>query len=147
MRLPALLLMLAALAGCGSGSTHSAVSIADATIRLAAVAGRPAAGYATVTATPDRGALIGVSSPRAARVEMHETIARGTTTGMRPVERIDLGAGPEIVFAPGGRHLMLIGLDPGLKPGDRVDLTFRFARGDPVTASARVIGAGDDEAH
>jgi copper(I)-binding protein len=147
MRLPALLFLLCALAGCGSGSTHSSVSIANPTIRLAPVSGRPAAGYVAVAATPDRGALVGVSSPRAARVEMHETIAHGTMTRMRPVERIDLAEEPEILFAPGGRHLMLIGVDPALKPGDRADLIFRFAKGDPVTASARVIGAGDDASH
>ena len=66
---------------------------------------------------------------------------------MRPVERIDLAGEPEIVFAPGGRHLMLIGVDPALKAGGQADLVFHFARGDPVTARARVIGAGDDAAH
>jgi copper(I)-binding protein len=147
MRLPAFLFALCALAGCGSGSTHNSVAIANPTIRLAAVSGQPAAGYVKVAATPDRGALIGISSPRAERVEMHETVARGTMSSMRPVERIDLAEEGEIVFATGGRHLMLIGVDPALKPGDRADLTFRFAHGDPVTASARVIGAGDDVAH
>ena len=147
MRLPALLLLPCALAGCGSGSTHSSVAIANPKIRLAAVSGQPAAGYVNVAATPDRGALVGVSSPRAARVEMHENVARGTMTSMRAVERIDLGEEREIEFAPGGRHLMLIAPDQKLKPGDRADLTFRFAHGDPVTVSATVIAAGDDVAH
>ena len=144
MRLPLLLTLLFALAACRFGQTHSSVSIADAMIRLPAVPGRPAAGYAAVAATKDRGALIGVSSSRAARVEMHETVRSGSGMAMRKVDRISFAEAPEIVFAPGGRHLMLIDLDPALKPGDRADLTFRFANGDPITASARVIGAGDD---
>lgn len=146
MRAPALLIILAALAGCGSGSTHSSVTVEDAILRLPAVAGRPAAGYATVTATVDRGALTGVSSPRAKRVEMHSTRMTGSTAKMEPILAIESGDGV-IVFAPGGRHLMLIEVDPALKPGDQAELTFRFEHGDPVTAPARVIGAGDDVAH
>jgi copper(I)-binding protein len=138
------LLASAALAGCGSGSTYSSVSISNPVVRLPAVAGRPAAGYATIAATADRVALVGVSSPSAGRVEMHETMRSGTMSKMRPIDRIDLVAEPEIAFAPGGRHLMLIDVDPRLKAGDRAQLTFRFAHGDPVSIRARVIGAGDD---
>src|SRR5687768_5136939 len=106
MRLPFLpLALLAGLAGCDSG-TRSAVTIDKAWIRLPAVSGRPASGYVTIAATPDRGALTGIASARAERIEMHETMISGSMTGMRPIARISLAGNPEIVFAPGGRHLM-----------------------------------------
>ena len=146
MRLPVLLTILAGLAACNSGSTVS-VSVADPIIRLSPVSGQPAAGYLTVAATKDREALTGVSSPQAARIEMHETMSSGTMTMMRPLARIDLASNPEIVFAPGGRHLMIFGLDPKLKPGDSAQLVIHFAQGAPVTVAAKLIAAGDDAAH
>jgi hypothetical protein len=146
MRLPALLIIVAALAGCGPGATRSAVTVDNAVVRLPAVAGRPAAGYATVTVSDDRGALTGVSSSRARRVEMHQTKMTGSRAQMEQIQAMQKGDGV-ITFEPGGLHLMLMDVDPGLKPGDRADLTFRFEHGDPVTAPAKVIGAGDDVAH
>jgi copper(I)-binding protein len=147
MRLPALAALSLGLAACGGHSTYEAVSIENPVIRLSAVAGQPAAGYLKIAATKDHLALTGVSAPRAAKVEMHETMASGAMSTMRPIERIDLAGGGEIRFAPGGRHLMLFGLDPKLKPGDHANLILHFARGDPVTASAAVIAAGDEPAH
>ena len=145
-----LLLLLAAgiavLAGCGSGAGDDPAA-AGAVIRLAAVPGRPAAGYASLAAPPGGEALTGASSPRAGRVEMHETMSHGSMSRMRPLERIEPAGDGRIVFAPGGRHLMLFDVDPALKPGDRADLVFRFARGAPVTVGARVIAAGEDYSH
>jgi copper(I)-binding protein len=134
------LALLAALAGCDFG-TRTVVTIDEPWIRLAAVPGQPAAGYATVSASANRGDLTGISSPRAKRVEMHETMTHGSMTGMRPVERI--GTGEPIVFAPGGRHLMLFGLDPSVRAGGKADLVFHFEHGDPVTTIATVVAAGD----
>jgi copper(I)-binding protein len=48
---------------------------------------------------------------------------------MAPETRIPLPAGGEVRFAPGGRHLMLIGLKRPLHPGDRVPATLHFASG------------------
>ena len=144
MRLPALLLAaLAALGGCNS-QTQSSRSVANPWIRLPAVAGRPAAGYVTIAATPDHGALIAVSSPRAGRIEIHETMTAGTVAGMKKLNRIDLTREREIVFAPGGRHLMLFDLDPALKAGDKADLVFHFQNGGTSTLPARIVAAGDE---
>ena len=139
------LALLAALAGCDSGP-KSSVTVEDAWIRLAAVPGGPAAGYARVAASADRGALTGVSSPGAKRVELHETMTHGSMTGMRPTDRIE-AQGAEMVFAPGGRHLMLFDTEPALKPGGKADLVFHIEHGGPVTAPADVVAAGDEAPH
>jgi copper(I)-binding protein len=144
MRLPLLLLAtLTALAGCNSG-TESSRSVSNAWIRLAAVEGRPAAGYATVAATPDHVALVSVTSPSAGRIEIHETMTHGTMAGMRKLDRIDVSKEREIVFAPGGRHLMLFDLDAGLKPGGEADLVFHYENGGTSTLPARIVAAGDE---
>ncbi len=138
---------LAALAGCNSGTSGDPPASEQAMIRLAAVPGRPAAGYGTLAVPPGRESLTGVSSPRIGRIEMHETVSHGSMTSMRPLDRVEPAGDGRIVFAPGGRHLMLFDVDPALKPGDRAELAFRFAHGAPVTLSARVIAAGEDDAH
>ncbi|HMJ92576.1 MAG TPA: copper chaperone PCu(A)C [Allosphingosinicella sp.] len=144
MRLPLLLLAaLAALAGCDSG-TRSVTTVSNGWIRLPAVAGQPAAGYFTIEATDDHGALIRVTSSRAGRIEMHKTSMSGSMAGMEKVERISLKGGREIAFAPGGRHLMLFDLDPALRAGGTADLIFHFEHGAPATFEASVVGPGDE---
>ena len=144
MRLPALLpILFAALAGCNQG-TQSSSTIGNAWIRLPAVAGQPAAGYFTIEASKDHGALVRITSTRAGRIEMHKTQMAGPTAGMEKVERIGMTDGREIAFAPGGRHLMLFDVDPALKPGDTADLTFHFEHGAPAATEASVVGAGDE---
>lgn len=122
------------------------VQIVDPVIRLAAVPGRPAAGYFVVSAPPDRLALTSVSSPRADRIEMHETTTVNGTSSMRRISKQEVRH-QDIQFAPGAGHLMIFGLDPALRPGDRAELTFHFERGEPITAQANVIGAGDNVHH
>jgi copper(I)-binding protein len=64
-------------------------------------------------------------------------------TMMRQLAGIALPAGETIAFAPGGKHLMIFGLDPKLKPRDRLRLTFRFRAAPPVEAEARLVGPAD----
>lgn len=132
------------LAACDSHSTASAVLTRNATVRLAAVPGGPSAGYFTVSASLDHVALESVSSPKAARIEMHETMHEGSMSSMRPLDRIPVRDGEEIVFAPGGRHLMLFGIDPALKPGDQIPLVLHFAKSGVAAVDARVIGPGEE---
>jgi copper(I)-binding protein len=47
-----------------------------------------------------------------------------------------------LTFKPGGKHAMLFGLDPALKPGAKVSLTFTFEPAPPVKVEAIVHGPG-----
>jgi copper(I)-binding protein len=95
-----------------------------------AAAGGNGAGYLTLV---NRGktadALVGVESPAAQKVEMHASSMAGGVMKMSQEARVPLPAGGQVVFAPGGRHLMLIGLKKPLKTGDKVPATLRFASG------------------
>ena len=109
-------------------------------VTLPAAAGRPGAGYFQLEA--NRAArLVSVTSPSARRIELHET-------GMRPAASFALTPEEPLHFSPGGRHAMLFDLDPALRPGAKVTLTFTFEGGPPpVTAEAEVRGPGDVPAH
>jgi copper(I)-binding protein len=144
------LLLMAAmlpLGSCHRASPGPGVVVEHAWVRLPAVTGGAAAGYFAATATADD-ALLGVSAP-GARVELHETMSitgsgtMGAMTGMRPIASVALPAGDEVRFAPGGKHLMIFGLDSKLKKGGTAPLTFRFRTSAPVTAPAQLVGPAD----
>jgi copper(I)-binding protein len=134
--------LAAALALFGCDSRPVRVTAAAPLVRLPAVPGRPAAGYFEIDIDGERGALISVTSPQARRVEMHETMAAGTMSAMRPIGRIPVRDGDRLAFAPGGRHLMLYELAPTVRAGGEILLVLRFERGEPRTLAARVEAAG-----
>lgn len=115
--------------------------VVDAWIRLAAVPGRPAAGYFTLVAGAAPVRLTGVSAPPA-RVELHAMTMAGGVMRMDRLPVVAAGAGASVRFAPGGAHLMLFDLPPAVRPGATLPLVFTFADGATVTAAAAVRTAG-----
>ena len=147
-----ILAALLTLCACGpaghndhnAAAANTASAAAGPIVRLPAVPGRPAAGYFDYRVAGDRGALLSVSSPQARRIEMHETMSRGTMSEMRPIDRIPVRDGETLRFAPGGRHLMLFGIARDIPAGGRIDLVLHFERGDPVTIAATLVPTGGD---
>lgn len=45
---------------------------------------------------------------------MHETETADGVSRMRPLERLTVASGQTVTFAPGGKHLMVYGLDPAV---------------------------------
>jgi copper(I)-binding protein len=132
---------LPALAACHRQPAQPGVSVEHVWVRLPAVPGGEGAGYFAATSAADD-ALTGVAAP-GARIEMHESMTHGGMAMMRPLAGVALPAGEKTDFAPGGRHLMISGLDPKLKRGGTVPLIFRFRAAPPVTAEARLVGPGE----
>jgi len=144
MRIPVpALAALLALSACG-GSAPAPTAPMPANVRLAAVPGRPAAGYFELRIEGDRGALVSVTSPQARRVEMHETMSAGAMASMRPIARIPVREGDMLAFSPAGRHLMLFDVDPAIRPGGRIELVLHFERGEPRRLTARIEAAGGE---
>jgi periplasmic copper chaperone A len=136
-----LALATAALAGCGQ---EKQLYVDDAWVRLAAVPGRPAAGYFTIHGGPTDATLISVSTDVAIRTEMHESkMAAGGGMTMDAVRSLPVPALQKIPFAPGGKHVMLFDVNPGIKPGAAITFTYTFADGVRIQQDARVIAAGD----
>jgi copper(I)-binding protein len=141
---PALAIPIA-LAACGD-SRPIQHTVMTPNVRLPAVPGRPAAGYFELKIEGDPGALVSVSSPQAGRIEMHETMMSGGMSSMRPLRRIPVRAGDNLIFTPGGRHLMIYGIDPAVRPGGGFGFVLHFERGPPRELGAAVLAAGG-EAH
>ena len=83
--------------------------------------------YLTLTnhgAHPDT--LLGASADIAEHVEVHSHILEDGMMKMRRVESVDLPPHKEVLFAPSGHHIMLIGLKQPLAVGDRFSLLLTF---------------------
>lgn len=143
MKIAVPLVALTLLAACHqSGKEPSA---ARAWVRLPAVAGAPAAAYLTLTGGRKAAALVRVESALVGRIEMHESMAgSGGMMTMKPLDRLEVPSGGTVSFAPSGKHLMLFGLDPAVKPGTAVPLRFGFADGTTTEAEAKTVAAGED---
>ncbi|MBA3676846.1 MAG: copper chaperone PCu(A)C [Sphingosinicella sp.] len=136
---------LLALSACNTKPAEPEVTVDEAWVQLPAVPGRPGAAYFTLSSNNDPTRLIGIASPRVQRIELHGTVTEQGITRMRPLEA-PLFTGSKLDFAPGGNHAMLFDLDPALKAGDKVPLTFTFDTAPAVTVEAEVRAFGEGHA-
>ena len=104
--------------------------------------GATAAIYVTVTSgQPDR--LIGVSTPAATMAELHQSRLEAGVMQMRAVpDGLPVTPATPIHMAPGGYHVMLMGLKGPIRQGDHVPVTLTFLHAGAVTADAVVAGVG-----
>jgi copper(I)-binding protein len=83
-------------------------------------------------------ALVGASTPAAARVEMHETSMVDGVARMRPLSEIVIAPGATVKIAPGGIHLMLVDLEAALERGKTVPLVLEFRHAGKVTVQLAI---------
>ncbi len=74
--------------------------------------------------------LVGAESPAAKTVEVHSMRMEKGVMKMSPVKGIDVLAGKTVKLAPGGYHVMMMGLEKPLSTGERVPLTLTFELAD-----------------
>ena len=140
------LALAAALAAPASAADvrKGAITASDPWSRTTAPRATVGAGYLTIRNSdpqPDR--LLSATSPRAAKVEIHTMTMDGGVMRMRPLpDGLEVPAGGEASLAPGGNHIMLIGLKAPLKEGERIPATLRFARAGTITVHFMVAPAG-----
>ena len=149
MTLPRPLFLLSALSvaalsltGCKDNPARPAVlQVVDGTIRPGATPDSPAAGYFTVEGGPAPVALVAVTADLAQRVEMHESrkdAATGMVT-MAPLVRADIPAKGEVKFAPGGKHVMIWGINPAAIKAGRLPMVFVFTNNDRIVLDMRIV--------
>jgi len=137
----------AMLAACDRPPPDGTVRVSDVWVRLPAVKSRPGGAYFRMEAGSEGTRLVGVSSPSVRWIELHETSLMGSTARMKQRKEIEFPSRGELVFEPGGRHLMLFGISASVKAGDRIPLTFSFNVAPPITVDAEVRAAGDESPH
>ncbi len=77
--------------------------------------------------------LTGVSSDAAQAVELEESTMVGDVAEMKKVDSLPVEAFAEIEFAPGGYHVMLIGLQQDLNVEDQIEIILHFKNHEDMT--------------
>lgn len=114
-----------------------------------ATAPKAAAGGAFLDITNGGGTtdnLLSAESPVAKTVELHAHIHQGDVMRMVAVSNIEIQPGKTVSLAPGGLHIMLIGLHKPLTQGETFPLTLDFARAGKVTVTVDVAAIGATQA-
>lgn len=146
---------VAALSRAESVGVSVGVSVSESWIRPTLGASRMTAAYGVLTnhgSEADR--LVSVAVPGAANVEIHTAGMEDGVMRMRRVEAIDIPGGETVTLAPGGYHVMVMGLADAIAAGTDVEITFTFEKAGPVattapasmsapTGDAQPMGAGD----
>jgi copper(I)-binding protein len=82
--------------------------------------------------------VIGVRSPAASHVMIHETSTAGGQSRMRMHEKLVIAPGQSVSLAPGGLHVMLSGMKKSPLIGQTVPLVLLLANGGTVQVAAIV---------
>jgi copper(I)-binding protein len=154
MKIASHTIMIAALAivfatGGLHAQTSNSISIENPFSRATPGGAQVGAGYMTITnkgTTADR--LMAAASPAAGQVQIHEMSMDGGIMKMRELAGgLTINAGKSVALAPGGFHLMLMGLKAPLKAGDKVPVTLTFEKAGKVDVSLDVQGIGGPPPH
>lgn len=116
------------------------VMVSEPWARASILANRPGAAYLTLESDiADR--LMSLGTPVAGQVMLHgtETDANGVAR-MAHIEALDIEPGTPVTFAPGGMHLMLMGLTGKLDEGSTFPLTLSFQHAGEITVEVQVLG-------
>lgn len=111
----------------------------DPYVRAVAPKQHNSAAYVEITNDSDKAIeIIGVSSTVAKKAQLHKVVMKDGVAKMQHAEKIILAPNTTTSLAPGGLHIMLLGLKETLKPGQTVQLILQFNDGTSKTLEATV---------
>jgi copper(I)-binding protein len=135
--------------GCPAGQTFTSgdISVTGAFSRATLPNAKSGGGFMTITnagSAPDR--LIGAKTENAARSEIHQMKMDGDVMKMNAVEGgLEIPAGGSVTLAPGGYHVMMMGLKQPLAPSECLELTLSFEKSGDLPVELN-IGPTDADA-
>jgi copper(I)-binding protein len=136
----AVLTCLLPLTACGDPAP---TYVDQAWVRVSPNKDSPSAAYFTVHGGEVATTLRGVLTDRAVRAEMHESMkGDGGMMSMKPIDSVDIPAKGTVAFAPGGKHVMLWGLNQDAVDQGKMPMTFLFSNGDRIIVDAVVQKPG-----
>jgi copper(I)-binding protein len=148
-RLAARAAVLATLLLASAAAAQTGLALRDPFARLTPKAGAVYVFIQNHAGADDR--LISASSPQAEMTTVMITTTKDGVSSMADVpEGLPIPAEGALILAPGGAHVMLMGLKGKFSTGDMIEVTLTFANSGPVTLtvpvqSTRVTPPGDVE--
>lgn len=130
---------LAANEDCAPG-----IEVTDGWMALPAVAGNAAAVYFTIRNTNDQTWTIrGVDMIGAQSAMLHETAEWSRQEDMQELFQQPVEPGESVTFAPGGKHVMVMGPSADLAAGGTSEVTITSVRGDKCSFPVAIRAPGD----
>lgn len=119
------------------------LKVDSAWIRVAPGNASVLAGYAVLSNVGSKPlGVVSAQSAAFAKVEMHESLTENGIAKMRPVKGLVIPAGGKQLFAPGGKHFMLIDPKATLRSGDVVAVKLKDSTGCETAVDFKVGGMG-----
>jgi copper(I)-binding protein len=131
-----------------SDAPADAIVVSDAWAAATPNGASVGGGYLTIANNSDAAdALIGASSPRAPRVDLHEMTMQGNIMQMRTIPRMEIPAHSSITLASGSHHLMFNDITAPFVAGQTIPVTLRFEHHAPIDVDmpVRDLGASAPE--
>ena len=93
--------------------------------------------------------IVNVTSTTGTEAQMHDVIADGDQRKMMQLNSVDIAPGESLVFEPGGRHIMLLGITDAPEEGGDLALCAVSAMGTETCTRAPVTrqAPGETEPH
>ena len=132
------MLVIAVVLLLGACSAVEDIEIHEAWARPVAQGNTAAAYFSLHNHTQNDDELMSVSSTIANAVEIHKSKMENNVMTMNMVSSVPLKAGDELIFEPGGLHIMLIGVKQELKVGDEFELVLKFKNHADITVNVKV---------
>lgn len=127
-----------AMAGLVSaGASAADLEVKDAWVR-GTVPAQKATGAFMQLSSKGGITLVGVASPAANVVELHEMVMDNNVMKMRAVPRLDVQPGKPVELKPGSYHVMLIDLKKPLSKGEVVPITLKIEGKDKKVENVEV---------
>ncbi|MCK6372610.1 MAG: copper chaperone PCu(A)C [Zoogloea sp.] len=127
-----------ALAGlCATAAFAADIEVANPWVR-GTVAAQKATGAFMQLSSKGGVSLVGVESPAANIVELHEMVMADNVMKMRALPRLDVKPGQPLELKPGSYHVMLIDLKKPLTKGDVVPITLKVEGKDKKVENVEV---------
>ncbi|MEW5943688.1 MAG: copper chaperone PCu(A)C [Pseudomonadota bacterium] len=137
--------LFAAALLAGSAMAGQPLKVENAWVRATAPGQEIAGAYLDITSAA-AARLVKVETPAAAAAEIHSMTMNDGVMEMRRIDGLELPAGQTVRLAPGGYHVMLVGLKKPLKPGDGVRLRLTVERANKSKTTVQVTAAVKDAA-
>lgn len=130
---------LFAAASAQSAFASGHLQIEQAWIRSGPPGAIMLAGYATLRNIGDAALIVNAAqSEDFGDVSLHESMNENGMQRMRALESVTIAPDASVVFAPGGKHFMLMNPKRELKSGDRVKIHLDTKSGSGATAEFEV---------
>lgn len=135
-------ILFAASAAFAQPVAHGGLVVERVWARAAAEEGMTSVVYLSIVNRGGDDALTHARTPVANAAVLHQTRNDSGVMRMLKVDSIPIPAGGRVVLKPGGYHIMLVGLQKPLKPGDIFPVSLTFAHAGTLIVEAHVLKAG-----